>query len=487
MRKFIVLLGVLVFSIFFSIEGFANFADTHGMSASGIARGNAMTAIASDWSATYYNIAGLGKTKRNSVESKDTGDSASEGDKKYDLTGLHDQLAISYFYTNPDFEIDIPRETRMDEDLEAGIVCIGIAFDLNNIYKMPDFISSSRFGLALGLMADKNIAKINDIDIKTHTFLRYGRELSAPAIIAGLGLGFMDDLFAIGFGANVLVGGEGAIKMDSVTIGNEDVPLAYQVKIDVGPEIAPVLGLYMNVGELTSILEGLEFGLAYKGEVYVEIDPLDAVAQTQLLDIELELTLGVCDYYTPDIYSFGIAYTPPFISKLTVSADYEFQKYSDYKLSSTRHRYWEEERTTPENYVNYELPDFQDIFVPKLGVSYEFNQWLTLLGGYYYQPAFVEDDANNGIFNFLDNDKRVFSIGSEFIIPKMAGMVVPIQFNIGFQYQQLIDRDVHKLRLDNSIALSESSGPSNYWNLFNPDYSYGGSNYLVTCEVIIRM
>ncbi|HOR94798.1 MAG TPA: hypothetical protein PLZ38_12565, partial [Spirochaetota bacterium] len=42
---------------------YANFADTYGFGAQGVARGNAMTAVVNDWSSVYYNIAGLGRTR----------------------------------------------------------------------------------------------------------------------------------------------------------------------------------------------------------------------------------------------------------------------------------------------------------------------------------------------------------------------------------------------------------------------------------------
>ena len=151
-----------ILTVFFAGSLFASFAETHGFSASGIARGNAVTATVNDWSSVFYNIAGLGRTRTGlSVEKQQApalmlkkgaaDENAAAEEKAY----LNDQIGLNFFYTMPSMKIDIPRkDVKAAENLNYGIATLGLVLDLNHFYRMPKFISSARFGLGLGTMMD---------------------------------------------------------------------------------------------------------------------------------------------------------------------------------------------------------------------------------------------------------------------------------------------------------------------------------------------
>jgi len=514
-----VVIAMIASMIVMTVNLFANFADTYGFSAAGMARGNAMTAVAKDWSSVYYNMSGLGKTGmikggKESVASKGE-DSDVEFYNPYAVTEpkslpvsvaperevetvtgeiLTDQLAVSYLYAYPMLKIDRASPSNsafsqepmlMDEDLDVGTVVIGLAFDLNHIYKMPDFISSARLGLGLGLMHDLYLAKVSDIDVRTHNFQRYGREAERAVILAGLGFGILDDLCGIGIGANIWITGAGAVEMRDAQIGPETQTPKQEIKLDLKPKIAPSIGAYVSPGKIVPLLKGLELGVNYRGEIYLEIDPFAAIAEVELGGVELNIALAIFEFYTPHIITAGCAYTLPFslplVRDITISADIEYQMWSGYMISSSKEYYWEE-------IVGIEIPEFDDIIVPKIGASVEVFDWLSVLAGYYYQPSFVPDEANEGIFNFLDNDKHVASCGLSVAIPPFLGFVNPIEVNVGFQYQYLVERDVSKNHDSYIDKLGlDLDDQEEYKQTRNPDYSYGGVNYLVTAEVILRM
>ncbi|MFU8769461.1 MAG: acyl-CoA dehydrogenase C-terminal domain-containing protein, partial [Desulfotignum sp.] len=130
----------------------SNFGDTYGFSVQGIGMGNAVTAIVDDWSAVYYNIAGLGRTRH----------------RKPDIAGrpprLND-LAVTLLMTRPNFNIDIQRQGIVgDKNLDFGAFVLGVAFDLNQIYTMPAIVSSARLGVGLQGFGFASASYINAVN-----------------------------------------------------------------------------------------------------------------------------------------------------------------------------------------------------------------------------------------------------------------------------------------------------------------------------------
>jgi len=508
--KFVVIICAIV-----TVQGlaYANFADTYGFSAIGISRGNAMTAVVNDWSSVYYNIAGLGRTRgimpvpsgtdkqQLTLQQKGAKEAQNQPTEMsvspYDIFPYKDQLAINYMYTQPQMTIDIPRtDIVADKELNFGTVTLGLVLDLNHFVKMPSFISSSRFGLGLGLMQDGSLVKVYDIDLRTHDFVRYGKEAERTVILAGVGFGFMDDLFGIGAGANVWSGGRGAVNLTEVELGpNEQTPNS-EVQMELTPKVAPVAGLYISPGKKIKALQGLDIGVAYRGEVYMEVDPFATTAELYTAGVTLEMALSIYDYYTPHIISGGIAYTflpiKP-LSGLTLSVDVEYQMWSKCKVSKSKTAYWANKGIT--------IPEFQDIIVPKVGVSYNFGclsskmQWLTLNLGYSYRPTYVPDDAVNdaSLFNFMDANTHIGSLGLSFTIPKTGPMVAPVVITLAGQMQMLQKRQVKKDRVAiEKIYENFDGNPSDddvtqaEIDALYPDYSYSGFVYSGFVEVALR-
>lgn len=483
---------------------YANFADTYGFGAVGVSRGNAMTAVVCDWSSVYYNMAGLGKTKGIMLEPVQTeekeGLTLKKGESKqevqqsqvspYDIYAYKDQLAITYMYTQPAMTIDISRDTVATKELNFGTVTLGLVLDLNHFFKLPAFISSGRFGLGLGVMQDGSLVKVYDVDLRTHDYLRYGKEAQRTVILAGAGFGFLDDLFGIGVGANVWSGGSGAVELKDVELGSDPQTPNSQAQMELTPAVAPVAGLYIQPGRKINALRGLQIGVAYRGEIYMELDPFATTAELKTAGITLEMALSIFDYYTPHIISAGIAYTflpiKP-LSGLTISLDVDYQMWSKHRVSKAKETYWALYGVT--------IPKFQDIIVPKAGLSYNFGclspkmQWLALNLGYSYRPSFVPDEADTSVFNFLDCNTHIGSAGLVFTIPKMGPMVAPIVITVAGQMQMLQERKVAKDEAQ-VIAIYQSIDSS--WTpaqilAQNPSqYTYGGKVYSAFVEVALR-
>ncbi|MDD5712569.1 MAG: hypothetical protein PHY31_07425, partial [Smithellaceae bacterium] len=170
-----VFLAAAVLTLLLATDVFAgSYADTYGMSASGIARGNAMTAIVDDWSSVFYNPAGLGKTKKNFLNNsvaveEEVEEAAPEGGEPVEAppapnySGYVSELGLNYFYTSPSLSTSNRGSSVTDptSGLKFGAGTLGLVIDLNRFFKQPDIVSSARFGLGLGLI-DKYLMRIND-------------------------------------------------------------------------------------------------------------------------------------------------------------------------------------------------------------------------------------------------------------------------------------------------------------------------------------
>ncbi len=431
---------ILFLLLTFSSPGSANFADSYGFSTKGISLGNAMCARVNDWSSTYYNIAGLGK---------------SYGNDKY-----NNQLGFAHLKNIVDLDIDINRTyssgpmagealaTDGDKGLDTGTIVLGLAIDVQQIFLELPFVSTVRFGLAIGLNDDLTASKINDLDPRTHNFMKYGRETQNLTVMQGCGFGFLDDTVGFGLGVQSSFGGEGQVLLEVVKLESpEQTPVANQT-MDMQIEHSIITGFYFSPGKKFDSMEGLEFGLSFRQESELDIAPFKTASVTDVGQIPLDLYLAMQDFYQPNIFTFGVAYE---FSSLQISMDVEYQTWSDYEPSPAVRRNF-----------RADLKDFDDIIIPRIGVEKKLSGSLSLLGGYYYEPSFVPDDAVDGTMNFLDNDKHVGSMGISYVLPpKFTHTKGQMEIVAGCQIQYMDDRDISK-----AAPTSE-----------NPDYSYGGMAY----------
>jgi long-chain fatty acid transport protein len=446
--KTIKLSFIFVFLVLFLSATFVyanSFSDTFGMSPKGVSLGNAMCAKVNDWSSVYYNVSGLGKTWHASSEFSPDG-------KPH-----KNQLAVSYLFNLPQFDIDIERHgdealaTNGDRNLDTGSIIIGGVIDLTSMLCTPDFVSSMRGGVIIGLNDDQTVIKVNDLDPRTHNFLRYGRESQKMTVMSGVGIGFLNDTFGIGLGVNSSFSGSGAVVLEDVEFSSETEQTPPGMgTMDLNMDQTLLIGAYF------SPLEFLDFGISYRQESMFDIMPLGTTAFTSAGNIGLQLKLALFDYYQPEIISAGTALS---MDRFTISFDLEYQKWSGFKLSDSM------EANFQDNYGE-SVPQMDDIIIPKIGIDYQLYDSTDIFGGYYYQQSFIPDGAVDGVVNFLDNNKHVFSAGFAYRLPKtfLFKDGAFSEISAGYQLQYLENRKISKAAPDG----------------FNPEYSYGG-----TCHSII--
>ena len=449
-RTFII--TFIIFAITCASSYASNYAGTFGASPKGLALGNAMTARANDWSSVYYNIAGLGKT-------------VDDYDRVTDDTKIYkNQFAAGYLYNKPEFDVDIDRNTQALYNLETDTFVLGGVLDTNLFYKLPSYISSSRIGVIVGLNADLTMVKINDIDMRSHNYFRYGRESQSIMIMFGLGFGLFDDMIGFGAGVSQSMGGSGQIMATNLKITTQEQTPDLQAKFDFEISKNPlILGAYIKPGRVVPELEGLDLAFSYKQESYLYVEKFNMITTVDAGEIIMPIVAGMFDFYQPPIYTTGLAYST---SKYILSVDLELRQWSKYKVSKYTRDFFEED-------LNVDLPELDDVIIPRVGLQCNLTDSMDLLMGYYYEKSCIPDKAAQGVFNLLDNDKHVGSAGVVCRLPKtsnlpliggvyegiMSGLNGPVDVTASYQLQYHVDRDVNK------------TNPTDV----NPDYSYGGT------------
>lgn len=492
---------------------FANsIADTYGFSTEGISRGNAMTAVVNDWSSVFYNVAGLGKTPSLSGQTTQGGEMTlklrkTEGEPEAKKESYPNQFALSFLYTIPQLKLNIQRfsdsasapgsytpiKTSAAKIKPYGYITIGGVLDLNTFVKMPDFISSVRLGLGLGVNADGSLVKVNDIDPRTHDFLRYGKEVQRAMILVGLGIGILKDAMGLGIGANIAFHGKGKVYMEAQLSGNPQIPIG-QATMDLNAAPGAVAGVYFSPGKLFSVVEGLEFGASYRMSSKLKIDPFDAAAGILGGVINMNLMLAIFDYWSPHIVTAGVAYTR---WGVTLSVDGDYQMWSKNQVS----------KSLEQHYIG--LPKMTDIIIVRAGIKYDTPvSWLSIMAGYSYVPSILASVKNPfhitkssdytlnfrigptgntstiGMYNWMDNNKHVAAAGVKFTVPKLSEKIAgQIIICLAYQFQYLESVSVKKI--DINYKSLPGSATNDY--LLNPSYSYGGMNHTVSIEVGMRL
>lgn len=426
------IMAALGFLVSASSSFASHYGDTYGYSTKGLSLGGAMCARADDWSSVYYNVAGLGKTVH--------------------LKKGVNQIALQYQGNMPDFNIDIARDdVHGDENLGAGTLILGLALDANILMDMPSFISSARLGVGLCINDDLTAMKINDLDPRTHNFMRYGKEAQRLAVLTAFGMGFMDDMFGFGIGMNSSFDGSGTMFMEDIKLETEEQypPGQTMMEMKIKPNL--LLGMYLN------LTDTIHLGASFRDESILDIYPIKSTGVTETGSIALKMTLAMTDYYEPRCYTLGAAFD---LGPAVLSLDVEFQEWSGFRHSTP----------TAANFEDY-LVELDDIFIPRVGLEYKVDSMTNLMFGYYFQPSFVPDEAATGILNYLDNDKHVGSAGLTFDVTPFLPIKANTEVCLGYQIQYLVDRDVTK------------TSPTT----LNPHYSYGGICHTVMMGLNISL
>ena len=418
---------VLLFIVSLSFPAFGSgFTDTYGFGLRAIALGGAFTAVADDYSAAFYNPAGLAQG-----------------------TGNH--FNLEYLYTSPDIDVkkltggdlvipsagggvrNDPTNYRGGSGLDLQIPMIGMVFDINGILDLP---ANVQLGIAASLTEQMDtMYRIYNFPPDQPHFFRYGDDISRIVLAASIGVEVISNLIYLGGGMQAMLYGDGKIWVDGLAIGTgpEYEHVIGQAKQSMKLKYDPIAGIL-----ITPLDQRLKIGLSYRAEEEVEIDPLPTLVATDIGGVGLAMVMGMNSYFTPEEYSLGLSYS---FERFMVSVEANKQMWSeyDYPDGEKYHYYYGNPGLTG---IETGGPDFDDTLNYRLGMEYKIGKDASIMVGYCHQPTPIPDQSGK-VSNYLDMDKDIFSIGGKFAL-KTGMMVEPVTIAATFQYQMLDDYTVYK-------------------------------------------
>lgn len=386
-----ILAGVLVAWTALPHRSMANVQEASGISPKATAMGNAYAAVADDFSAVYYNPAGLAQ--------KD-----------------HHSFFLGYMWVKPymkQYLLSSPatENARGYESYRSFI--FGSTVDLSAI------ADTRGHNLVLGVVATagdnfKASWRIHDWNPKVPRFIRSGDYMSRAHIYTAAGLEVLKDRVYIGGGINLYQDIPVTVKTTADLAGNV---ISQDAEIGGDFEVSPI------VGALIKPWHWLSVAYTYRGG-WQQRTPTNVAATIQGLEfLDISVLLPVQDYYLPWNMTAGLAVRPT--ERVLFSVDV-----THYNWSSFRPPIWRDPGKSWSNTI-----------VPRAGLQVRVWDGLVARGGYYFDPSPVPDQYDVES-NYLDFDKHVFSVGLGYAfssLPWLGKLPLyhPVEIDGYFQYQYL--------------------------------------------------
>jgi long-subunit fatty acid transport protein len=393
----------------------ANPLDAFGFGARGLSLSGAMTANATDFSANYYNPAGL----------------AAENDLR---------IEMGYIYVEPSLQVnDADMDVDRNYGVQGGVVLPGRVFDRN-----------VSFSFGLHVPAER-ISRIRALPQRQPRWVLYDNRPQRLVITTSLAFEIIDVLY-IGGGLTYLSDTGGVMKMEGLADISEADQTAFFSGVDV--DLASVR--YASAGLLYTPGDW-RFGFAFRDEFYLGLDlgvDVGGNIAAFLPDLppavegaSFVLVTQSTNLFSPRQLAWGVTYES---EQWMATLDLTWAQWSRFPAPAA-----EIEIDIDLGTLNFEIPPsdqpldpgFRNIVIPRVAAeihAIDQRQFgLTLRGGGYVEPTPAVGQPEE--LNYVDTVKLGVSTGvglrfSEFseVFPR------PILFDIGAVYVRLPRRDYQK-------------------------------------------
>jgi len=350
--------------------------DIQGVGARNNGMGGGATASASDFTAAYYNPAGLSRCA----------DSHIGVDIRHTVYGLHVRRI------GADAPPESPKPTRDQTRVTSGL-CLHLPYNIT-------------MGFMLGIGLQNQMTLDLSQPNSRPQWIMYGETLEQLSIALGFSYKPIEQL-SLGFGGSVLIntdlsfGATVPVAVDNDGDGFTD-PLGVNLRLNVVPTGAPYLGVHFQP------IPQLRFGATFRGAMYLNLDVPATIRANALGGIELPIPVQVqgVGWYTPRQLAVGVAVDP--VRDLTLTADVTF-----YNWGALANSYYPFLAVKPQRgydsgvvgalgYQRMGKPGWHNIVQPRLGGEVRIlDSRLAIRAGYSFRPSAL---PNPGTRTMLSND-----------------------------------------------------------------------------------
>jgi long-chain fatty acid transport protein len=429
--------------LFYACEAYAQtgqFLDEFGASCKSIAMGQAFTAVADDFSAAYYNPAGLTQVKSPLA------------------------MTIGYYYAKPKakatiedvpfrYNNDMPSEISEQRSSQGAILGIASSLDIPSVVEAYPWFRRFAFGLVFWVNLPNMLSYDAGPEPYRPHFFRYDE-----------GFALMSMTYSLAFEVAPWCSVGGGIFLSQKTYSRQEVFSAinrsdyfpipipgWEADEVIGSRLSiwstaeafvvPVVGVLLKCPG-TSLKDKISVGVTWRDQNKSHHGRGPLIANIGVEDDDGEPLGGIPDFvntyissivgFQPEQVTVALSLRP--LEGLLIGADVTWKDYSKYVDYNDQ---------TPD-------PPFEDTLVPRIGIEYGFDpefssrwvQWIELIAlraGYYFEPTPVEDaDTPHNIF---DTDQDVISTGFQLDFRSRQGRLLH-SFEFYFQAHLLRDRHI---------------------------------------------
>ncbi len=389
--------------------------EVYGLGSRAISMGGAYTAVADDFSAAYYNPAGLPQ-----VEQVDVG--VSMNFLHADFKSIRNVVIGEDAGGDPVFG---DADTKIGDN---GGFSGGVAVAITKRIAM---------GVGIYLPSNQYLARLQSQRQREPHYVMFEKRPLRFALWAGVGVEILKGL-SIGAGADVLFGPQGRVKLD--------IPAGEEAQVDLSLTFRPRISPYAGI--LYKLRDDMRIGVVFREEREhgdLDID-ISAELHADPIVVPIAGKMESTIFYSPRQVTLGWAWNP--CQKLLVSIDLAWLQWSRFKDASIDMIVEFGGMGDHKAFEKVMAPGFEDTFLPRAGAEYLVKTWsasswaeameLKLRGGYFYvdSPVGVQD----GLTNFMNSDSHVFSTGLGLAVLSPFGTERTINVNAHLQVHHFVDR-----------------------------------------------
>ena len=419
-------LAVAAASAGFSLNASAsmgNIGTTYGVMPVDVATAQSLSMFNEHVSATYYNPSYL------------------TSDERGELTGgiLHAEQELRSSRSDADGDII--------SDSPSQHVLIGMK---TNLASLTRFDHPIYLGFIAGVEKyGKEMLAFSSETSETGQYLQYGKE---PLF---LNIGGATPLWrGISGGFSVRVTLEAAAQLDAVsTLGGET--SRERLAVNAEPSLKSILGTTIKWGDTfcpdsDCFLDGWESAITYrtKSSASTSVDSNIIVTQT-IPDPGLSLAVATIDSFQPETFAIGTQYKG---DGWRIGGSIKQQNWSELEDEFAGDTIKDQENVSAANRIR-----FDDILVPRIGAEYQLSRHFAVRGGLAYEESPLKTTRNPEL-NYLDTDKIVAGLGISATYERTRVLAYPVRLDIGYQYQQLQDRDFTIVDYDGNEQQATADG-----------------------------